>query len=241
MTQRILIVDDDWRLRNLVSSYLEKQGFEPLMAADAIEMARLRERFHCHLLVLDVNMPGENGLAICQRLRAEGDDIPVIILTARSETVDRIIGLEFGADDYLVKPFDPRELVARIRAVFRRLPETSLEAHEAKNIQLQFGPFRLDGRSRQLSRNGEPVALSSDEFALLMLLTSTPGKPWSRSQLACKLKGKDEQKTDQRNLDMLVSRLRKRLEDDPSTPVYIQTVRGVGYGFFNASLQLLKS
>lgn len=241
MGQRILIVDDDARLRNLVSCYLEKQGFEALVAADAIDMAKQRERFHCDLLVLDVNMPGEDGLSICQRLRAEGDRTPIIMLTARNETVDRIIGLEFGADDYLVKPFDPRELVARILAMLRRMPDVMLNAHEAKPLQLQFGPFLLDGQTRRLSCNGEPVALSSDEFALLMLLASTPGKPLSRNQLAIRIKGKGDQKSDQRNIDMLVSRLRKRLEDDPSQPCYIQTVRGIGYAFSSASLQHIAS
>ena len=242
MAQRILIVDDDARLRNLVSSYLEKQGFESLVAADSVEMKKLRERFDFHLLVLDVNMPGESGLSICQRLRAEGDTTPIIILTACNETVDRIIGLEFGADDYLTKPFDPRELLARIKAVLRRTPDVISDANEAKNIQLKFGPFLLDGQTRQLSCNGQPVALSSDEFTLLMLLASTPGKPLSRNQLASQIKGKgSDQAPDQRNIDMLISRLRKRLEDDPTQPRYISTVRCLGYAFTNASIQLIDS
>ena len=241
MIQRILIVDDDARLRNLVSCYLEKQGFESLVAADSIEMKKLRERFHCDLLVLDVNMTGESGLSICQRKRAEGDKTPIIILTACNETVDRIIGLEFGADDYLTKPFDPRELLARIRAVLRRTPDVISDANEAKNIQLKFGPFLLDGHTRQLSCNGQPVALSSDEFTLLMLLASTPGKPLSRNQLASQIKGKGDQTPDQRNIDMLISRLRKRLEDDPTQPRYISTVRCLGYAFTDDSIQLLDS
>ncbi|MDP3007849.1 MAG: response regulator [Methylococcales bacterium] len=242
MVQRILIVDDDARLRNLVSSYLEKQGFETLVAADSVEMKKLRERFDCHLLVLDVNMPGESGLAICQRLRAEGDVTPIIILTACNETVDRIIGLEFGADDYLTKPFDPRELVARIKAVLRRTPDVISNANEAKNLHLKFGPFLLDGQTRRLSCNGQPVALSQDEFTLLMLLASTPGKPLSRNQLASQIKGKgSDQAPDQRNIDMLISRLRKRLEDDPTHPRYISTVRCLGYAFTDDSIELIDS
>ncbi|MFI3189622.1 hypothetical protein BCS42_05585 [Crenothrix sp. D3] len=240
MTQRILIVDDDARLRNLVSCYLEKQGFETLVAADGVEMEKLRARFDCHLLVMDVNMPGENGLAICQRLRAEGDITPIIILTARDETVDCIIGLEFGADDYLVKPFNPRELVARIKSVLRRTTDLIADANEAKPLQLKFGPFLLDGQTKQLSCNGQPVALSSDEFTLLMLLASSPGKPLSRNQLASQINGKGDQTPDQRNIDMLISRLRKRLEDNPTQPIYINTVRSLGYAF-TTSIQLIDS
>ena len=233
MNKRILIVDDDELLCNLLSSYLEEQGFETLVATDATEMQKLRERFHCHLLVLDVVMQGEDGLSICQRLRAEGDKIPIVILSGRDETVDRIIGLEFGADDYVTKPVEPRELVARIKAVLRRTSEQSLQAYDTKPVKFTFGDFVLDGLSRRLLRNGEIVPLTSDEFTLLMILTSMEGKTLSRTQLAIMLKGAD-QKIDQRNIDMLVSRVRKRIDDGSSQPEYLRTVRCVGYVFINA-------
>ena len=232
MNKRILIVDDDELLCNLLSSYLEEQGFETLMAANATEMQKQRERFHCHLLVLDIIMQGDNGLSICQKLRADGDNIPIVMLSGRDETVDRIIGLEFGADDYITKPVEPRELVARIRAVLRRTSDQTANAYEARLVQFKFGDFVLDGRSRNLMRNGQSVPLSSDEFSLLMIMVSRQGKTVSRNQLAFLLKGADH-KIDQRNIDMLVSRVRKRIDDNSSQPQYIQTVRGVGYVFIN--------
>jgi two-component system phosphate regulon response regulator OmpR len=236
MKNRILIVDDDAVTRNFLSNQLEKHGFETLEAANSTEMQKQRERFQCHLLLLDVIMQGENGLSICQRLRTEGDKIPIIILSGRDETIDRVIGLEFGADDYITKPVAPRELIARVRAVLRRAPDQILNAYDTKPIKFKFGPFVLDGVSRSLLRDGQVIPLSSDELALLMIMTSMMGKPLSRNQLANLLKGSDH-KFDQRNIDMLISRVRKRIEDDSSNPQYIQTVRGVGYIFINASVE----
>lgn len=230
MKQRILIIDDDSRHRNLLANYFEMQGFDTLLAADAIEMKKQRERFHCDLLVLDVNMPGEDGFSICKRLRAAGDKVPIVIVTANNEIVDRILGLEYGSDDYLAKPFDPRELVARINAVLRRIPDNSLNTYGVNSGQLQFGPFVLDMSSRILLCNGQAVALSFDEFELLKILTLTPGKILSRHQLANQIR-QGNQKIDQRNIDMLVSRVRKRLMDGSSSHQYIQSVRGIGYVF----------
>ena len=240
MRQRILIIDDDHRHRNLLASYFETQGFDTLLAADAIEMKKQRERFHCDLLVLDVNMPGEDGISICKRLRAEGDKIPIVIVTARNEVVDRVLGLEYGSDDYLAKPFDPRELVARIRAVLRRIPDKPLPASEATPVTFQFGAFVLDFLSKILLFNGQAVALSFDEFELLKILAGTPGQPLSRHQIASQIRSGGQQ-IDQRNIDMLVSRLRKRLMDGTSQHQYIQTVRGVGYVFMNTSLDQARS
>ncbi len=232
MTKRILIVDDDSRHRALLSDYLELQNFKTLVAANSIEMQKQLERNRCHLILLDINMPGEDGLAICKRLRAEEDNTPIILLTARNEIVDRVLGLEFGADDYLAKPFDLRELLARITAVLRRSAHSTLEAYQSTDIKLQFGPYFLNGNTRSLLRNNQTVSLSSEELSLLMMLASNPGKPFTRYQLANKviIQSKD-QKHDQRNIDMLISRLRKRLEDDYSEPRYIHTIRGVGYAF----------
>ena len=233
MKQRILIIDDDHRHRNLLTNYFATQGFDTLMAADAIEMKKQLERFRCDLLVLDINLPGEDGISICQRLRTEGDTTPIVFLTGRDNVFDRILGLEYGADDYLAKPFEPLELVARVRAILRRVSNESLNVHDTKPVKVQFGPFMLDMPSRSLLCNGHIVSLSFDEFELLKILVSTPGKPKTRNQLANQIKGAD-QNIDQRYIDMLVSRLRKRLKDDLSQSQYIQTVRGIGYVFKNA-------
>ena len=240
MTTKILIIDDDQHYRNLMANYFETQGFDTLLATDAIEMKKQRERFHCDLLVLDVNIPGEDGLSICRRLRAEGDNTPIVIVTARNEVVDRILGLEYGSDEYIAKPFDPRELIARIRAVLRRTQDNSLIAYQATPVKLQFGSFVLDMSSRILLCNGEAVSLSFDEFELLKILASTPGKSISRNHIANQIRS-GGQKIDQRNIDMLVSRLRKRLMGGSSEHQYIQSVRGIGYVFMNASLDQVRS
>jgi len=232
MKQRILIIDDDYRHRNLVANYFATQGFDTLMAADAIEMKKQQERFRCDLLVLDINLPGEDGISICKRLRTEGDMTPLVFLTGRDHVNDRILGLECGSDDYLVKPFEPLELVARVRAILRRVSGESLNVHDTKLVKVKFGAFLLDILSRSLLCDGHIVSLSFDEFELLKILASTPGKPKSRNQLANLIKGVD-QHVDQRYIDMLVSRLRKRIKDDSSQPKYIQTVRGTGYVFTN--------
>ncbi len=236
--KRILIVDDDELLSNVLSDYLQDQGFKTLVAPNATEMLKHRERFQCDLLVLDVVMQGEDGLAICQRLRADGDKIPIVMLSGRDQAIDKILGLEFGADDYVTKPVEPRELLARIKAVLRRTSERSLQAYESKPILYTFGEFVLDGQSQSLTRNGQPVSLSSGEFALLMILISNEGKPLTRNQLVHQLKGSDHS-YDQRNMDMLISRLRKSIDDDASKLPYIRTVRGVGYVFINPDTSLL--
>ncbi len=240
MKQRILFIDDDYRHRNLVANYFASQGFDTLMAADYIEMKKQLERFHCDLLVLDINMAGEDGLIICQKLRAEGDMTPIIFLTGRDHFTDRVLGLECGADDYLAKPFEPTELVARVKAVLRRFSDQNLNAQETTLEKVQFGVFILDILSRSLSCKGDIVSLSYDEFEILKILASTPGKPISRNQIAIQMKGVDQQ-IDQRYIDMTVSRLRKRLKIDSFQPDYIQTVRGVGYVFQNAFPEQLAS
>ena len=160
MRQRILIIDDDHRHRNLLASYFETQGFDTLLAADAIEMKKQRERSHCDLLVLDIEMPGEDGISICRRLRAEGDKTPILFLTGRANGLDRVLGLELGADDYLAKPFEPLELVARVRAILRRVEDDSIKVHDTLLMKIQFGAFVLDIASRSLLCDGHIVSLS---------------------------------------------------------------------------------
>ena len=234
MNKRILIIDDDYRHCNLLANYFETHGFDTLMAANATEMKKQRERFRCDLLVLDINLPGEDGLSICQRLRAEGDRIPILFLTGRDHVFDRIIGLEQGADDYLAKPFEPLELVARVKAILRRTPVDSLKAQAIKAEKVQFGPYLLDMASDKLWCDGHVLPISLPEFNILRMLAMNPGEPKSRNQLANHIKG-DDQQADERYIDLLVSRLRKRLNDDSVSPQYIHTVRNLGYVLKNAT------
>lgn len=230
MTQHILVVDDDARLQELLARYLTEQGFKTVTASDAVEMQRQLQRQIYALYILDINLPGEDGLQICQRLRASGDTTPIIMLTARGEDVDRILGLELGADDYLAKPFNPRELLARIRSVLRRRGDVPGSAHEAETFQIEFDGFRLDAGTREFTYQGAPLGLNSNEFALLKVLVQNAGQPFSRSQLSARVYGEDHS-PDQRNIDMVVSRLRKYLNQGASSREYIQNLRGVGYLF----------
>ena len=230
MTQKILVVDDDVRLQGLLSRYLAEQGFRPETASDSMAMQRLLQRHVYNLYILDINMPGEDGLQICQRLRASGDSTPIIMLTARGEDVDRIAGLELGADDYLAKPFNPRELLARIHAVLRRHGGAPGKAHATEAFCYEFDGFVLDAASREVTCNGTVLPLNHNEFALLKLLVQNVGQPLSRTQLSLRIYGREDS-AEQRNIDMLVSRVRKHLSQSPSAREYIQTLRGVGYMF----------
>lgn len=230
MTQHILVVDDDARLQELLARYLTAQGFRTATASNAMAMQRLLQRQVYALYILDINLPGEDGLQICQRLRASGDNTPIIMLTARGEDVDRILGLELGADDYLAKPFNPRELLARIRSVLRRRGDVPGSAHEAAAFQIEFDGFRLDAASREFTYQGTALGLNPNEFALLKVLVQNAGQPFSRSQLSARVYGEDHS-PDQRNIDMMVSRLRKYLNKGVPSREYIQTLRGVGYLF----------
>lgn len=230
MTQHILVVDDDARLQNLLARYLTEQGFRTATASDAVGMQRLLQRQIYALYILDINLPGEDGLQICQRLRASGDTTPIIMLTARGEDVDRILGLELGADDYLAKPFNPRELLARIRSVLRRRGDVPGSAHETGAFEIEFDGFRLDAGTRQFTYHGTSIPLNLNEFALLKVLVQNAGQPFSRTQLSKRIYGEDHS-PDQRNIDMMVSRLRKQLAQSANPHDYIQTMRGVGYMF----------
>lgn len=230
-TPKILIVDDDPRLRDLLRRYLGENGFNVLVSENGEAMKRLWVREHFDVLILDLMMPGEDGLAILKRLRAEKDMTPVIMLTARGEDVDRILGLELGADDYLGKPFNPRELLARIHAILRRRPRQDAPgAPSMENEVVKFGDFELDLGTRVLKKNGEIVPLTTGEFAVLKAFARHPRQPLSRDKLMEMARGREYEAFD-RSLDVQVSRLRKLLEPDPSKPRYLQTVWGLGYVF----------
>lgn len=227
---RILVVDDDARLRNLLERYLDEQGFAVKAVADAQQMDRALTREHFDLLVLDLMLPGEDGLSICRRLRGAGKDLPIVMLTARGDEVDRIIGLEMGADDYLPKPFNPRELVARIHAVLRRRPRSLPGAPEENGALIRFGQLEADLGSRRLTKAGENITLTTGEFALLKVLLQHPRQPLSRDKLMELARGREYDAFD-RSIDVQMSRLRKLIEDEPTKPRYLQTVWGFGYVF----------
>ena len=228
---KVLVVDDDVRIRDLLRRYLMQEGFEVMLAEDGKALNRVLQREAVDIIVLDLMMPGEDGLSICRRLRANGDRTPIIMLTAKSEDVDRIVGLEVGADDYLGKPFNPRELLARIHAVLRRRPAPEAPGAPSKDAQtVTFGPFEFDLSLRRLSKEGQQISLTTGEFSMLKALVRHPRQPLSRDKLAQLARGREFEPFD-RSLDVQISRLRKMLEPDPAQPRYIQTVWGVGYVF----------
>ena len=229
--QRIAVVDDDARIRDLLRRYLSQEGFEVLPAEDGQALTRLMSRETLDLIVLDLMMPGEDGLSICRRLRAQGNRTPIVMLTAKGEDVDRIVGLEVGADDYLGKPFNPRELLARINAVLRRAPAPEMPgAPSGSGERVLFGPYEFDLSLRRLSKEGVEQPLTTGEFAMLKALVRHPRQPLSRDKLAQLTRGRDFEPFD-RSLDVQISRLRKMIEPDPAKPRYIQTVWGLGYVF----------
>ncbi|MFN7779580.1 MAG: two-component system response regulator OmpR [Betaproteobacteria bacterium] len=228
---KILVVDDDPRLRDLLRRYLTDNGMAVYTAEHAQAMQRLWQREHFDLLILDLMMPGEDGLSVLRRLRGGNDTTPVLMLTAKGEDVDRIVGLELGADDYLPKPFNPRELLARIHAILRRkTPNEAPGAPAQEAGEVAFGDFLLDLGTRTLTRNGEPVPLTTGEFAVLKAFARFPRVPLSRDKLMEMARGREYEAYD-RSLDVQISRLRKLIESDPAKPRYLQTVWGLGYVF----------
>ena len=230
-SQKILVVDDDLRLRQLLDRYLREQGFavKSVENGEAMDRALARELYD--LIVLDLMLPGEDGLAICRRLRGDKNEVAIIMLTAKGDEVDRIVGLEVGADDYLPKPFNPRELVARIHAVLRRRiapppPGAPAEVEES----IGFGSVSFNLATRELTREGTTSTLTTGEFALLKVLVEHARKPLSRDKLMELARGREYDVFD-RSIDVQVSRLRKLIEDDPAKPRYLQTVWGFGYVF----------
>src|SRR5688572_6356717 len=227
---RILVVDDDLRMRDLLVRYLGGEGYEVKAAADAAAMDKLLARERYDLVVLDLMLPGEDGLAICRRLRAQGAAPAIIMLTAKGDDVDRIVGLEMGADDYLPKPFNPRELLARINAVLRRKAPAGPPGAPAEGGSLAFGEFELNLSTRTLTRAGKPVSLTTGEFSVLKVLAQHPRQPLSRDKLMELARSREYEVFD-RSIDVQISRLRKIVEADPAHPRHIQTVWGFGYVF----------
>jgi two-component system OmpR family response regulator len=226
----ILVVDDDREIRQLVGKALEREGFRTSLAADGSELSRILERGAIDLIVLDVMLPGKDGLTLCRDLRARNIMTPVILLTAKGEDVDRIIGLEMGADDYVAKPFNSRELIARIKAVLRRTHQPSRGERKAPRT-VAFDEWRLDLVRRELlSKDGVIVALSTGEFDLLSVFVNHSQVVLSRDQLLDLAKGRSSIIFD-RSIDIQVSRLRKKLGDDAKDPKIIKTVWGGGYLF----------
>lgn len=227
---RILIIDDDSRLRSLLLRYLGEQGFTVKAAIDGNEMDKALALNRYHLLVLDLMLPNEDGLSILRRLRGAGENVPVILLTAKGDEIDRIIGLEMGADDYLPKPFNPRELVARIHAILRRKGTQPVGAPQTEEKIVTFGVYELNLATRALSKSGVPIALTTGEFALLKTLVTHPRHPLSRDKLMELARGRNHDPFD-RAIDVQISRLRKLIEADLAHPRFIQTVWGHGYVF----------
>lgn len=223
----LLVVDDDPELRELTQAYLEQQGFTVACVESGEAMDAYLAEHQADLLILDLMLPGEHGLAIAQRLKKHSE-LPIIIVSAQGEDVDRIVGLEVGADDYLAKPFNPRELLARVRAVLRRSQKAS--ETNSNQAQVSFGEFTLDMNAHRLSRNGDALPLTSGEFDLLAILVSHPNKVLDRDRILDLLTGAERSPFD-RSIDVRVTRLRSKIEPDPAQPIYIKTIWGKGYMF----------
>jgi two-component system phosphate regulon response regulator OmpR len=227
---RVIVVDDDSELLGMLRRYLGEHGFQVHALRNAVHLDRILQREPYDALVLDLMMPGEDGLSVCRRLRAQDQTIPILMLTARGDPVDRIVGLEIGADDYLAKPFDPRELIARLNAMLRRQKMQHKTVTWAGDDAIRFGPFSLHVARMKLLRGDQVVALSSMEFQVLRVFAANPHRPMSRDHLLDKVKGRAHDSLD-RSLDVQVLRLRRKIEEDPTSPKYIRTIWGVGYMF----------
>jgi DNA-binding response OmpR family regulator len=219
----VLVVDDEPIVRDVIVRYLRRDGFETLETGDGDEARRLLERNNPSLVVLDVMLPGTDGLELCRWIRTRSD-LPVIMLTARGDEADRIVGLELGADDYVTKPFSPRELVARVRAVLRRMDA----AVDGSRGSVAFGDVVVDASTREVTKAGRPLVLTAKEFDLLHFLASHPRRVFSRDQLMERIWGYSAA-LDTGTVTVHIRRLREKVEDDPSQPDHLQTVWGVGY------------
>ena len=224
MTQKVLVVDDEPEIVRLVRAYLERAGFAVVTAAEGREALAVFRHERPNLVVLDLNLPGMDGLDVCREMR-RASDVPIIMLTARIEETDRLIGLELGADDYVVKPFSPREIVARVRAVLRRTEGTPVRPEV-----ISAGGVRLDFTRRTASVNDRPLDLTTMEFDLLAALVEHPGQVFSRQELLDRVQG-NAYEGYERTIDVHIKNLRIKLGDNPQNPQYIETVRGVGYRF----------
>jgi len=229
---RVLVVDDDPELRELLTGFLTESGFEVSAAGDGVQMRAKIAQQAPDAIVLDLMLPGDDGLTLARELR-KGSNVPILMLSARGEEIDRVVGLEVGADDYLAKPFSPRELLARLRALLRRsraaTPDpASMETPDA--TRLPFGPFVLDVDGWRLLRGDAEVPLTTAEFELLRVFAEHPNRVLTRDNLIARLKGYTREAFD-RSIDVRVTRLRRKIESDPARPAYIRTVRGEGYLF----------
>ena len=223
----LLVVDDDREIRELLSMYFRQQGIDVATVEDGAAMDAWLARNSTDLVILDLMLPGEDGLSLARRLRSDYE-LPIVMISARGEEVDRIVGLEVGADDYLPKPFNPRELLARVRAVLRRGAPVGKPAE--KKDTFEFGPYLLDTNKHVLSRGGQSIELSRAEFELLQVFVERPNRVLSRDSIIDFLSGHERHPFD-RSVDVRVARLRHKIEDDPARPQYIRTVWGVGYQF----------
>ncbi len=222
---RILIVEDDKKTASLVSLYLEREGFQTVLASDGLQALELARRHKPVLIILDLMLPRLDGWEVCRQLR-QTSTVPILMLTARGEEVDRVSGLTLGADDYVAKPFSPRELVARVKAILRRARPQS---PEGKNF-LSHQNLMMDLEKRRATLNGRPLSLTPHEYKLLEALMSSPGKVFTRAELLDRLYPRGEAVVD-RVIDVHLGKLREKIEEDPASPRYILTVRGVGYQF----------
>lgn len=223
---RILIVDDDRKIVDLVKAYLEKDGYRVLVAYDGLQALDLARQKRPDLIILDLMLPGMDGLDVCRVLRGEGNKVPIIMLTAKTTEADKLIGLDLGADDYVTKPFSPRELLARVRAVLRRVGEEEGE----RPSEVRFGDLLVDFIRHEVRVRGEPVHLTPTEFKLLEVLIREPGRAFSRLELLDRVFGYDFEGFE-RTIDVHVKNLRRKIEPDSQNPAYIKTVYGVGYKF----------
>ena len=226
MTGPILIVEDDKKTASLVALYLEREGFQVITAYDGLQALEQAKRYKPIFVILDLMLPLLDGWEVCRQLR-QASDVPILILSAREEEVDRVSGLTLGADDYVIKPFSPRELVARVKAILRR--GRLATSHAGRN--LSFEGLILDREKRKVTLNGNPVLLTPHEFNLLQALMSSPGKVFTREELLAQIYPRHEALVIDRVVDVHVGKLRQKIERDPSNPQFILTVRGIGYQF----------
>ena len=224
----ILVIDDDPELRELLEAYLSQQGFDVVTVRDGLEMDAIFAEFQIDLVILDLMLPGEDGLSIAKRLKQQ-NNLPIIIVSAQGDDIDRIVGLEVGADDYVSKPFNPRELLARIRAVLRRT-NNNAPLKDSTSKSLSFGKFRLDVNAHRLLCEGSPVLLTSGEFDLLHLLVQHPNEVMDRDKILDLLTGAERSPFD-RSIDVRGTRLRGKIEENPAEPGFIKTILCKGYMF----------
>ncbi len=231
MRKKIAIIDDDKKIRDLIKQYLNDQGFECFAGEQGKDLDQIIQKKDIDLIVLDLMLPNESGLDICKRVRVNKVNIPIIMLTAKGDEVDRIIGLEMGADDYLPKPFNPRELLARINSIFRRLEMETNEnlINRSANI-IKFDDFEFNSQERTLKKGQLIIDLTSGEFSLLKVFIENANQPLSRDQIMQLAKGKELDVFD-RSIDVQISRIRKLIEANPNKPKYLKTKWGYGYVF----------